>query len=335
MKISRDTLLLVKSIGLPELVEGEPQPLNKALSLLQLAKLNKIPLLFLESQRKFRNYPPLQAQLSHYRDKHKETLDLTALVSSLLEESGMHYTIFKTLKPFPYTPADIDVLLWSNRDLTEASQILKKKGLKLLDRDSFGLTMFSVDYDINVDLTTEVGASSFIYLDKSSLFEHSCQVKDNGYKVQTPQPYVDLVVVAAHCMYKEQMYTLSDYYTFALSSQYYQEALEFAKKTHAKFALETALKLTHDITINSFGSDNAVAKRLRNSLQGIGMSRMIRIDKNLDLPVKYPSRIVLRGLLEKIREDRNTRNSLPIALKSTLQPKSINRLLTHIKRKGY
>jgi len=335
MNTCTDSLLIVKSIGLPQVLKGENPLLHEASKLFQLAELNKIPLLFLESLERFRKHPRLESELSRYRNRHEKTIDLIATVSRLFNGLGVRHAIFKTLKPFPYTPVDIDILLWSRRDLSKTSHTLEKKNLKSLNRDSHGLTMFSVEHGINVDLTTEVAASSFIYLDKNALFEHSSQIKVHGSKVQTLQPYADLVVVAAHCLYKEQMYTLSDYYTFALSSQYYQEALEFAEKTHAKFALETALKLTHDITKNSFGSDNAVVERLRNSLQGIGVSRMIRIDKNLDLPVKYPSRIVLRGLLEKIREDPNTRNSLPTAVKSTLQPKSINRLLTHIKRKAY
>lgn len=327
--------MLIKSIGLPGLVEGEAPPLKEALSLLQLAELNKTPLLYLESLRNLKRYPPFEAQLSRYRDKHRKTLDLTALVSSLLEELGIRYTIFKTLKPFLYTPADIDILLRSTRDLTKASQTLEKKGLKPLDRDLYGLTMFSVRHNLNVDLTTEVAASSFIYLDKNLLFKHASQVKVDGFKVQTLKPHADLVTVAAHCMYKEQMYTLSDYYTFALLSQHYQEALELAESTHTKFALEAALKLTYDITVNAFGSDNNLIERLNNSLQTADTNRIIQTGKRLDLPMKYPPSIVLRGLSKKLLEDPVSRKSLPTALKSTLQPKSINRLLEHIMRKGY
>lgn len=72
---------------------------------------------------------------------------------------------------------------------------------------------------------------------------------------------------------------------------------------HTRFALETALKLTHDITIYAFGSDNALARRLENSLQKMNMSEMKRVNKNLDLPKKYNSHMILKGLLEKIRED--------------------------------
>lgn len=327
--------MLIKSIGLPGIMEGENPPLNKALSLLQLAELNKIPLLYLESLRKSRKHPLLKAQLSYYRDKHRKTLELTVLVCSLLDEAGIPYTIFKTLKPFPPTPADIDVLLGSSKGLTKASKILEERGFKPLNRDLYGLTMLSVDQGVNVDLTTEVAASSFIYLDKSLLYKHITEVKVDGFKVQTLQPHADLVVVAAHSLYKEQMYTASDYYTFALSSQHYQEALKLAERAHTKFALETALKLTHDITIHAFGSDNSLIESLKNPLQTVDMNRRIQTSKSFDLPMKYSPHTLIRGLSRKLLEDSVSRNSLPTALKSILQPKFINRLLEHITRKGY
>jgi hypothetical protein len=336
MKISEDALSLVKSIGLPGLVEGEAPPLNKALSLLQLAKLNKTPLLYLESLRKLRRHLPLEAQLSRYRDKHGKTLDLTALVSSLFEESSIPHAIFKTLKPFPCTPADVDILLRSKRDLTKASQILEKKGLKPLDRHFHGLTMFSVSHGVNVDLTTEVAASSFIYLDKSLLFEHITRVKVNSFRVQTLQPHADLVAVAAHSLYKEHMYTASDYYTFALSSQYYQEALKLAKSTHTKLALETALKLTRDITINAFGPSNPLARRLQSLFRSAGtVNAAAPTNRSLDLPVRHTPHLLMRGLLEKILEDPTSRGSLLSALKSAFNPRFFIKLSEHATRKGY
>ena len=329
---SEDTLLLVKSIGLPGLIEGENPPLNKTSSFLQLAELNKIPLLFLEFHSEFGKH--LKAQLSSYWEKHRKTLKLTALVSSLLEESDICYTIFKTLKPFPHTPADIDVLLRSGKDLLKASQILEKGSLKPLDKDHYGLTMLSVNHGLNVDLTTEVAVSSFIYLDKSLLFKHMTGVEIADFKVQTLQPPADLVTVAAHSLYKEQMYTLSDYYTLALSSQHYKEALKLAEDSHASFALEVALKLTRNITVNAFGSDNNLIEMLENALQIVN-NEGIQAVKRFDLPMKYPPQTLLRGLLKKLLEDPVSRNSLPTALKSALQPNFINRLLDHITRKAY
>jgi len=336
MKMGEDTLLLIKSIGLPGIIEGENSPLNKALSLLQLAELNKIPLLYLESLRRFRKHPFLKAQLSRYKNKHRKTLELTVLVSSLLEEFGIPYMIFKTLKPYPPTLADIDVLLWLSKDLTKASHILEDRGFKPLNRDLYGSTMLSLDHSLNVDLTTEVAASSFIYLDKSLLFKHVTQVKVNGFKVQTLQPHADLVAVATHSLYKEQMYTASDYYTLALSSQHYQEASKLAENTHTKFALETALKLTHNITINAFGPSNPLATRLKSLFRDTGVVNVTAsTNRSLHLPMKYTPHLLMRGLLEKILEDPASRGSLPSTLKSAFNSKFFTKLSEHITRKGY
>jgi len=198
--------------------------------------------------------------------------------------------------------------------------------------------MFSVDHGVNVDLTTEVAVSSFIYLDKNLLFKHTSQAEVYGFKVQTLKPQAELVTVTAHCMYKEQMYTLSDYYTLALSLQHYQdyqEASELAESAHAKFAFEVALKLTYDITVNAFGSDKTLIEKFKNTLQKIAMSEVTRLGKSFDLPAKYPPSIVLRSLSKKLLEDPIARKSFPTTLKSSIQPQAINKLLKHITRNAY
>ena len=330
-----DVISSIKLIGIPNMIEPATSlEVDRAIELFPVAKLNKIALLFLESL-KFGDHSTLEAHLSCYRSKHMKTLALTSLVSDLFEEEHIQYAIFKTLKPFPYTPSDIDVLLCSTDELSNASQILEKKGLRSIEKDFFGLTMFSGEYGLNVDLTTEVAVSGLIYLDKNLLFNHVSQVKVNGFKVQTLSPHADLVTTAAHCMYKEQMYTLSDYYTFALSSKHYEEALKLAEKAHAKFALETALKLTYIITISAFGSGNTLVERLKNSINTFDLNTIIQTRKLLDLPIKYPSYVLLKGLSQKILEDPVSRNSLPKVIKSTIQPKFFSKLLEHITRKAY
>lgn len=336
MDFFNDTTLLIKAIGLPGLVEGEPLRYNEALNLFWLAALNKIPLLYLESIKKQRNHSFLKAQLLKYRNKYSKTLNLTAQVSSLLEESGIHYTVFKTLKPFPYTPADIDMLLLSSGELGKVSNILKKSDFITLERDLYGVSMYSYKHDLIIDLTTEVAVSGFIYLDKSLLSKYIYQVNVDRIKVQALYPHAELVIVATHCMYKEQMYTLSDYYTFTLFSQYYQEALKLTESVHAKLALEVALKITYDITVNVFGSNNILVKKIESLFRGTGMfERVSSTKKNLELPMKYSPSLLMRGLLEKILEDSISRGSLPLALNSAFRTRFFTKLLNHILRKSY
>jgi len=333
MKISKDTLLLVKYIGLPDLVQNKVPSYKEALRFLHLAKLNKTPLLFLESLRKFEDNEYLESQLSWFWERHRKTLNLVALVSRLLKEWDLHYLVFKTLKPFPYTPADIDILLQSSIDLAKASKILKKNGFVPLDKNHYGLTMLSNSYNLNVDLTTEIAASNFIYLNKNLLFNQTRQVRIEGAEVEVLETSVDLVVVATHCMYKEQMYTLSDYYTFALSSKLFPQAIEFAENSYTKFALEIAFKLTYDITINAFGSNNKIIEILNKLFQTVNTHKITR--KPANLPMKCPFNIFLYGLFHKIFKDSISRNSLPITLKSSLEPRFLERVLNHIIRKRY
>jgi hypothetical protein len=333
MKDCTDSLSLAKSIGLPGTIEGKAPLQGDSLKLFNLAKLNKIPLLYLESII-IKKSSPLETQLLYYRGRYERTLDLTAQVSGLFGESDIRYVLFKTLKPFPYTPSDIDVLFWSNQDLLNACFLLKKRGFTVLDTDLNGVTMYSFKHQLNVDLTTAVAVSGFTYLDKTMLFNNKAQVKINGVNVQTLAPSADLVTVAAHCMYKEQMYLLSDYYTCVLSSQFFQEALELAKCAHVKFALETALKITNDITVAAFGSNKAITKKLDQSLSSVDLGVVVSAG-DFDFPAKYPPQILLRGLTKKFLQDPALRRSLSPGLRSTLRSETILRLLSHFYRKGY
>ena len=192
MKLNSDALLLIKSIGLPD-IKKVNVPLHKALHLLKVAKLNKVPLPFLESAVTLRAWPAYEKTLLQYQDRHKKTLNLSMVASRLLEESNVKYSIFKTLKPFKSTPADIDIVLYSTEELRKAAAVMKKSGFTKLDQDSYGSTFFSAEHQLGIDLTTEIAVSSFIYLNKTCIFNYTHRAKVDGFEVQTLNPSADLV----------------------------------------------------------------------------------------------------------------------------------------------
>jgi len=334
MKNSSNTLSLVRAIGVPNIIEGTSVTTKKS-TLLSLAELNKIPLLFLENIEKEKMDEYLNTKLAHYKDKRSRTLEMMGEVANIFNNAEIPYALFKTLKPFSYTPADIDILLYSNKDLAKANNILNENGFKKSSSDSYGSTIFSARHHSNIDLTTKVAVSGFVYLDKEILFKHVGQALVNNFKVQTLNPYADLVVAAAHCMYKEQMYTLSDYYTFVLLSRYYQKAIELIKFTHSSIALDMALKLTYNITLNAFGPNNDLIQKLKIALKIAITKDPIQKARTYELPIKYPPKIIMKSLLKKLAEDPTSRNSLLTATKSSIQPRFAKRLLNHIERKSY
>jgi hypothetical protein len=83
----------------------------------------------------------------------------------------------------------------------------------------------------------------------------------NEVTVQTLKPTAELLVVAAHGVFKEQTYTLSDYYTFAMFAQHWKEATKLAENFYLEYAFDMTLKMTKQVTADSFGSTSALMKK--------------------------------------------------------------------------
>ena len=333
MNINCNTLRLLRAIGIPNEIEKvHTAPMN-ALELFKEAKLNKIPLFFLHSAINHNWQPSLKTELEYYIEKQRRTEELTILASQLLEDADIPFTIFKTIKPFPYTPSDVDILLYSKSDLPKVFEVLKRNEIKPSSQDAYGVTMFSSKQKLNLDLTTRIAVSGFIYLDNKVLFEHICRSKVKGIEVQTLDYPFELIVAAAHCLYKEQMYTLSDYYTFALLSDFYEDALNLIDKTHTLLALNVAFNLTYEITTAAFGSNSHLSNKLKNFIQE--NPTFLKDSRLITIPIKYPPYIIIKALLKKIIEDPSSRRSLPTAVKYSIKPQFVSRIFGHVTRKSY
>jgi len=328
------TALLVKAIGVPGVCGSVCSQLTTKNFhfFLKLAEKNKIPLLFLRTVAPNFKNSSIKSSLLRYEESHQRTLDLIKFVAGLLENEGTPYTIFKTIKPFPYVPSDVDVLLRSDQDLKTVVKALMAKGCIVLDGDTYGVTMFSPAHKMNIDITTQVAVSGIVYVNKKLLFDHVHEVEIDGTMVRTLEPHVDLLVVTGHSVFKEQMYTLSDYYTFVMSLQQWEKASKLADKFHLKPALETVLKITETLTLNAFGSCNIITKRF--SPLRITHESTFR-DKNIDMPKKYDLSTILVDFSKKIATDPDTLRSLSSAFRSCCNPSFYLKLVEHVTREKY
>lgn len=326
---------LVQIIGLPDVDNKQSfeLKLEDFETFFKLAEKNKVHLLFLQSaSRLFPENSVVKSSLSNYEERYQRTIGLTKFVAGVLKREGVSYTFFKTIKPFPYTPSDVDVLLWADDDLQTAINKLRAEGCVVLDGDLYGVTMYSPVYKLNIDLTLRVAVSGIVYADKKLLFEHVYDVHVDGQQVRTLKPSVDLLVVAGHSVYKEQMFTLSDYYACVLFSQHWKESLNLADSFHLRYALETVLKLTRNLTLNAFDKNTPISKSLNVSNQ-IDSSKH---KKNCsELPKKYDLSTMLVGFSKKLVTDNTTFRSLPLAFLSFCNPQFYFKLLEHITREKY
>jgi putative nucleotidyltransferase-like protein len=331
--LSSQSISLVRMLGIVNKFQPTFQKENgNPGSLFPLAKKNKIALLFLKTIATFGKYPEINNSLLQYEEKNKSFLDLTTFVSNLFEKKKVSYSLFKTLKPFPSTPSDIDVLFWSKRELERAIALLENNGCISLEKSDYGLTMFSPKHKLNIDLTTQVAVSGFIYVDKEAIFKHVKTLQVSGTTVQTLEPEVDLLVIAAHSLFKEQLYTLNDYYSFVLSAQSWEKAIELSDSFHLKQSLNVVLETTIGITASAFGSLNPIETEIGHKVL---LNRFGLDCHKLEFPKKYALGTIGTAYQNKIRTDAVSQKSLLRVVRLAAKPELYHRIVQHVIRKTY
>lgn len=328
------SICVVKSIGIPDVCNSNLTHLrtDDVPSFLQVAEKNKIPLLFLRAVVPDVDGHPFMSALLQYEQRHQRTLDLVKFVASILEEEKISYTFFKTLKPFPYVPSDVDVLLWSNDDLKTLEKRLNTEKCVSLERDVYGITMFSPAHKLNIDLTTQIAVSGMKYMNKERVFNHIHEIDFCETVVRTLEPSAELLAVTAHSVFKEQMFTLSDYYTIVLLVQHWEEASKLAEQLHLKHALETVLRLTNSITLNAFG----FLEQFSSKTNALGINQEpLSCNKYIKLPKKYDLSTIMVELLKKVATDSTAASSLPTVAKSFGDPAFYRKIVEHVMREKY
>lgn len=213
------------------------------------AKKNRMPLLYLKS-------------ISDLDERHKSYQDYVSLnnqwveiekritsVIKLLNDNEINYLTFKSIKPYQEVTVDIDLLILNSYE--EALKILKNSGYKLLEKGPLSSTFRDPGFKIDYDIYNEVGVSHIIYFDKdvAKLFVEKKRFQIGGY-IRSLSSEMDLLAVIAHSVIKEQMYTLSEYYStlyflHSMSDEELEIFIEMAKRLRLTNAVRAHTSLTY------------------------------------------------------------------------------------------
>jgi len=225
---------LVSFLGSP--FEGSPSQRIGAskediIKMYEIAFKNKVGLFFLDKLKDAEKLPPeLEGQYRLGLDRHLETMQTAVSLTSSLSATTRDFAIFKFLKPFPHTPSDVDALIFPSQG--EYTKIVNH----LLDHGYFKIGACpsqTVVYDLRggyegmdkrtvggkeggkyyIDLYNNVSASHVIYVNKETLADQIITVNPGKGSIQTLSPVADLVVILAHSIIPEELFTLNDYYT--------------------------------------------------------------------------------------------------------------------------
>ena len=283
-----------------------PTP-QEILKLYKYAKKNRMGYYFLYilNQRKILPKQLKEEYLSETQRYHRIINAMTKLTEDL-DNAGIEYAIFKSIRPYPSTTVDIDTIIFNK--YKQAYITLRRKGYSKLGCGPETITLLDPTKTVGIDLYREIAVSRIIYLDKEKLKPYIMRKKlSNNREAQTLEPEADLITIVAHLSIKEQMYTLADYYTiiYHLKNIDMKKIWRIAEQTNTLNILKTILNTTLHI-------------------------------KNRKLPQKiYPNH---HTAIEKIR-DKKLQKSLPYQINYLLKTNNLKIFLKqgieHIRGKTY
>jgi len=206
----------------------EPPELNK---LLNYAYKNKVILFLMEQGPEYLRETKLYKRLIVQRQNFLNTL---IRVVSALSDEGIEFVVFKTLRPVPDTPVDIDILVGNRENL-----ILSLKALrKLFKVEVWKVDFYSIGLRLNdrnefVDLYLQPHVSNFTYFDSQYILRDPRYIKVDGFQVPLPRPEAEALTIIAHAVIKEFLVTLNDIIStiFLLNQSCYKEFENLSQKS--------------------------------------------------------------------------------------------------------
>jgi hypothetical protein len=335
------TVELLRLIASPFVTTGGARSENADLAKLHsCSEKNRMVYLFLE--RANLRAPSSYSSLYQEADQRREKIeDAVAKVSKVLADAEINHAVFKTIRPYRSTTVDIDTLIFKNEDYLRSVKMMQRAGYKLVVRGPRSTTLWDQVVNIGIDLYEQVAVSFITYLDKQTLAAHAATTKlPHSKEFKTLTPEADLACIIAHSMIKEQMYTLSEYYTYIyyLRQMNIKNFLKIITQNHIKIAARTHTTIT---ALLHYTAHKTIPKELQQILKGLGGENFetTRLAKReYKTPHKYHPITIAKSLLE-ITKGRETRKSIATQLIHMLEPQIskdfIGKLTDHVFRETY
>jgi len=227
--------------------------------LFELAFENRVELLFLDNLNKIDKISSFEERYKQLRQRAAKTLGVIARAGELLSSSGIPYAVFKSIKPYPATPNDTDIICLGGRDVYKKSyELFLENGYK-----EHGIAPLQINiYDPSgegkigpgkkggvyyIDYYRDIAADYFVYINKKKLIPFVREELVNGAKVKMLAPEPELAIVMFHNVFPEKTFHLEHLYLplyrFSDPSFNLDAFCEFVEDNQLKVAVRANLSL--------------------------------------------------------------------------------------------
>lgn len=320
------TIRLLRVLGSPFIATSKVLVAgDEVTKLYNYAVKNRLPLYYLETLKSQGKLGKLKPQYEVETRKHQDVISRTSDICRLFRLNRIECIVFKTIRPYPVVPNDVDVILRDSKDYLRATTLISKEGYQEeAVRAPEGTHLHPSDSGVFFDLRTEIAVSHLIYLDKSKLVKYLTKTRIDGEEVIIFCPEVELAITVAHSLINEQAYTLQDYYLILfylakLDSDGVKRFLDIVKENHITRATSCHFAIT---AILHEAAHGVIPDSIKHVLWGLGdekyeAERLIR--NNLKVPHKFRVMTVVKAVLEKMREGK-ARRSIALQIVHLLNP---------------
>ncbi len=265
-----ETFDLIKIVGTP-FVEGTNDVDEETLDeIYDDAFKNRVALLYLSIHRKEGWAASLERKFIKLNDRRQKTLDVVASLGESMNEYGVdQYAIFKSLKPYPATPNDTDVINFGNKIVfNEVIDHLYSKGYEFHEWAPMQTTLIHPDGvgktgkgkkggTYYIDMYSDISTDYFLYIDKRSLLPYVEERVVEGKHIRNVKKEIELAIILFHNIFPERTFQLEHFYMplyHLLEEEFDLEIMiEFAENQKLVRAISTNLTLVEYIHREVFG----------------------------------------------------------------------------------
>jgi hypothetical protein len=232
---------------------------------------NRVGLLLLERHRRSGWSAALEQRHALLCTRRHMTLSVIAGIARTLQAVAPgDFVVFKSIKPYPATPNDTDVLFLGSKDGYEAGYrhviaagymfhewapqqrtVIDPRGIGHTGRGKKGGTYY-------IDLYEEISTDYFAYLNKTTLREHVRYEVIEDVRVPVLRPEPELAIVLFHNVFPERTFQLEHFFLVGcqLADPAFDRALfrEFVERNHLQPAVRANLTLVAHLHRTAFGS---------------------------------------------------------------------------------
>jgi len=219
------TYELIKIIGSPFTGERPDVPFDELENIYDKAFADRVALLYLTIYRKDGWPQALEEKFQNLNDRRDKTLDVVATLGRSLNQFSVNdYAIFKSLKPYPATPNDTDVINFGDKKhFDDVLNHLYAEGYLFHEWAPMQTTLIhpkgkgktgkgkkgGIYY---IDMYSDISTDYFLYIDKRSLKPYVETRVINGQEIQNIRKEVELAIILFHNVFPERTFQLEHFY---------------------------------------------------------------------------------------------------------------------------